>query len=120
MNKLITNTLLAPTPSATGTIGTVVKHEVILLLLPPISIGTNPGHPAVFKSCRTTLLILVGCTAPLLWIIWTLVLESFTFCTIALEVDTFTRTIGTVLAPAATMVCGSTSSVFVRFVIQVG
>ena len=99
MNKLITNILLTPTPSATGTIGTVVEHEVIFFGLPPIAVRSNPGHPTVLKFGRTTLLILVGSTASLFWIIWTLVLESFTFGTITLEVDTFTRAGRLVLAP---------------------
>ena len=119
MNKLITNTLIAPTSSATGTIGTVVEHEVIFLGFQPISIGANPGHPMVLKSCRPTLLILVGCTTLQFRIIWTLVLKGLTFCTIALEIDTFTRAIQPVLAPAATMVCSTTSSVLPILVIWI-
>ena len=84
MNRLITNILLAPTPSATGAIGSIVKHEVIFLGFPPVSIGANPGHPTVFKFCRPTFLILVGCTLLGFWISRTLDTETLTLVAITL------------------------------------
>ena len=84
MNRLITNNLLAPTPSATGTIGTVVKHEVIFFGLPPIAVRSDPGHPTVLKLSGTTFLVLVGCTFLGFWICRTLDAERLTLVAIAL------------------------------------
>ena len=84
MNRLITNNLLAPTPSATGTIGTVVERVVVLLLLPPLAVRSNPGHPTVLKLGGTTFFVLVGCTFLGFWICRTLDAERLTLVAIAL------------------------------------
>ena len=84
MNRLITNIVLAPTPSTAGTIGTVVEHEVVFFGLPPISIRANPGHPTVFKLGGTTFFILVGCTFLVIWVRGTLDAETLTLVAIAL------------------------------------
>ena len=117
MNKLITNTLLAPTPSATGTIGTVVEHVVILFGFPPVTIRSNPGHPTVFKFGRTTLLILVGCTALLILVFRALDAKSLTLVAIALQVNAFAWTIGTILSPPLVVPGSSTTTVLVFLVI---
>ena len=84
MNRLITNNLLAPTPSVTGTIGTVVEHEVIFFGLPPIAVRSDPGHPTVLKLGGTTFLVLVGCTFLGFWICRTLDAERLALVAIAL------------------------------------
>ena len=84
MNRLITNNLLAPTPSATGTIWTVVEHEVIFFGLPPIAVRSDPGHPTVLKLGGTTFLVLVGCTFLGFWIRRALDTETLTLVAITL------------------------------------
>ena len=84
MNRLITNNLLAPTPSAAGTIGTVVEHEVIFFGLPPIAVRSDPGHPTVLKLGGTTFLVLVGCTFLGFWISRRLDTETLTLVAITL------------------------------------
>ena len=84
MNRLITNILLAPTPSATGTIGTIVEHEVILFGLPPIAVRSDPGHPTVLKLGGTTFFVLLGCTFLGCWICRTLDAERLALVAIAL------------------------------------
>ena len=84
MNILITNNLLAPTPSATGTIGAVVEHEVILFGFPPVTVRSNAGHPTVLKFSGTTFLILVGCTFLGFWIRRTFDTETLTLVAITL------------------------------------
>ena len=117
MNKLITNTLLAPTPSATGTIGAVVEHEVIFFGFPPLSIRSNPSHPAMIQCPRSTFFIILGGTFLRIWIGRTLIAESLTLVTVALQVDAFTWAIGTVLSPSLIVTGGSTTPVLVLLVI---
>ena len=92
MNKLITNTLLAPTPSATGTIGAVVEHEVIILGLPPLPVRSNPMHPAIIHCFLTTLLIMVSGSTLRFRVRWTLLFEFITLGTVTLQVNTLART----------------------------
>ena len=119
MNKLITNILLAPTPSATGTIGAVVEDEVILLGLPPLSIRSNPSHPAIIHCFRATLFIMVGGTALGFSVRWTLLLKLITTGAIALQVDSLTRTIQTILPPLASVVRSSTTLILLVLVVWI-
>ena len=119
MNRLITNILLAPTPSAAGTIGSVVEHEVIVFGLPPIAIRSNPGHPTVFKLGGATFLVMVGCTFLGVWVGRTFDTETLTLVAITLQIDSFTWTIGPVLSPSLVMAGGSSTPVLVLLVILI-
>ena len=119
MNKLITNTLLAPTPSATGTIGAVVEHEVIFFGFPPVAVRSNPGHPAMIQRLRATFFVIVGCTFLRFRVSRTLVAEGLTLVAIAFQVDAFTWAVGTILSPSFIMTSSSTTTVLVFFVILI-